>query len=98
MLRKPFFRALYAAAYIAIIVLVINSVTSSIEKDTIIIPMIMLSLLVLSVTIMAFLFGFEPFRLYGEGKKHEALRDFTQTVAIFAAFVAVFVILLFLNL
>jgi len=58
--------------------------------------MTMLSLFVLSAAIMGYLFLSEPLQLFLENKKQEAVTFFAKTVGIFACFVAVFTILLFL--
>ncbi len=97
-MKKPFLYASGAALYIFIIVLVINTVTHTLQNksDTIIIPMVMLSLFVLSAAIMGFLFLFEPLHLLIENHKKEAIVLFAKIVGFFACFVAVFTILLFL--
>ncbi len=97
-MKKPFLHALGAAIYIAVLVSV-GSFAGSFLKDqpeTIIIPMTMLSLFVLSAAVMGFLFLSEPLRLLVENKKPEALVFFGKTVGFFACFVVVFAILLFL--
>ena len=95
-MKKPFLYALAAAAYIVIIVFVINAVTSILPGKTIIIPIVMLSLFVLSAAIMGFLFLYEPIRLCVENHKQEAFSFFTKTVGIFACFVVIFLILFFI--
>ena len=96
MKKNPIFNALFAGLYIAIIVLIMNAVTSkfSIPDNTILIPMTMLGLLVLSVAVMAFLFGYDPFVLYTEGHKKEALMYFAKTVGYFAYFALILLIIL----
>lgn len=98
-MKKPFLHALGAALYIVVIVLVIQLFGSVLkdQKDTIIIPMTMLSLFVLSAAVMGYLFLSEPLYLLTENRKQEAIVFFTKTVGFFACFVAVFTILLFLN-
>ncbi len=94
---SPLRNAILAALYIVGIV----SVISSFEKffgqteDTIMAPMVMLSLLVLSVAIMGYLFVYEPLRLYLDGRKEEALPFFGKTIGIFAVCALIFVALLF---
>ncbi len=95
MLRKPFFRSLCAAAYIALIVYVINVMTKATPQGDILVPMTMLALFVLSAAVMGYLFLYEPLELYVMDRKQEALRDFGKTVSIFAIFTAIFVVLLF---
>ena len=88
--------AFAAALYIVIIVFAINFVTKILPKETIIIPMVMLGLFVLSAAIMGFLFLYEPLQLYFDNKKQEALLFFGKIVGFFACFVALFLVLLFL--
>ncbi|OGJ08698.1 hypothetical protein A3I95_01110 [Candidatus Nomurabacteria bacterium RIFCSPLOWO2_02_FULL_44_12] len=97
-MKKPFLHALGAVLYIVFIVLVAQGVGTLLknQNDTIIIPMTMLSLFVLSAAIMGYLFLSEPLQLFLENKKQEAVTFFAKTVGIFACFVAVFTILLFL--
>ncbi len=95
-IKKPFLYALAAALYIVGIVFVINALTQVVPGKTIIIPIIMLSLFVLSAAVMGFLFLSEPFYLYMENKKQEAVVFFAKTVGIFACFAALFVVLLLL--
>ena len=97
-MKKPFLCALGAALYIVVIVLIVQAVTSVLksENETIIIPMTMLSLFVLSAAVMGFLFLSEPLQLLMENRKQEAVIFFAKVVGIFACFVAVFAVLLFL--
>jgi len=97
-MKKPFLYALAAALYIVIIVLVVQAVTSALknQNETIIIPMTMLSLFVLSAAVMGFLFLSEPLYLLIENRKQEAIIFFAKIVGIFACFVAVFTVLIFL--
>jgi hypothetical protein len=98
-MKKPFIHALAAALYIVVIVLVVQFFGSTLkgQPDTIIIPMTMLSLFVLSAAVMGFLFLSEPFYLFMENRKQEAVALFGKTVGFFACFVVLFAILLFLN-
>lgn len=97
-MKKPFLYALAAALYIVIIVLAINSITKAniLPKETILIPMAMLSLFVLSAAIMGFLFLYEPLHLYMENHKQEAVSFFAKVVGFFSCFAVLFLILLFL--
>jgi len=97
-MKKPFIHALTAALYIVAIVLVIQVATAVLHdtKDTILIPMTMLGLFVLSAAVMGYLFLLEPFQLYMAGHKQEAIAFFGKVVGFFACFVAVFVVLMFL--
>jgi hypothetical protein len=75
---------------------VVSSALKS-QNGTIIIPMTMLSLFVLSAAVMGFLFLSEPLYLLMENRKQEAIVFFAKVVGFFACFVVFFTILLFLN-
>lgn len=96
-MKKPFLHALAAAAYIVIIVFVVQAVSSALQSQngTLVIPMTMLSLFVLSAAVMGYLFLSEPLYLLMENKKKEAIIFFGKIVGIFAGFVAIFAIILF---
>ncbi len=96
-MKKPFLRALGASAYIAVMVLVVQGVGTLLkdQNETIIIPMTMLSLFVLSAAVMGFLFLSEPISLLIENKKKEAIVFFAKTVGFFACFVLLFTAILF---
>lgn len=97
-MKKPFLHALAAALYIVLIVFIVSLVTSVLKgrSETIIIPMTMLSMFVLSAAVMGFLFLSEPLQLLIENKKKEAVSFFAKTVGFFACFVAIYTTLLFL--
>lgn len=94
-MKKPFLYALVAAVYIMFIVLSVTTLGPAIPEPNVVIPIGMLSLLVLSVAVMAFLFFFEPVQLLIEKRQKEALATFSKTVAFFIGFVIVFVTTLF---
>jgi len=91
MKKHPFFNALFAGLYIVGVVSII-SVGSNLSpiKETIIVPMMMLGLLVLSVAVMAFLFGYEPFRLFYDGQRKEGIQYFLGTITYFTCIVLLF--------
>lgn len=97
-MKKPFLHALAAAVYIALIVFLASAAGYALKEkpDTIIIPMTMLSLFVLSAAVMGFLFVYEPVCLLVENKKQEALIFFGKTVGFFACFVVGYTLLMFL--
>src|SRR3989344_3267106 len=97
MSKNPIINALGAAGYIGLVAFVINliSLTHRNKPDTAFAPVVFLSLLTLSVTVMAFLFFYKPLQLFIEGKKKEAVNLFVKTVGVFAAFTSVLLILLF---
>lgn len=96
MSRNPIINALGAALYIGIIVSVLKFIeqTHSNKPDTAFAPVVFLSLLTLSVTVMAYLFFYQPLQLFIDGKKKEAVNLFVRTVGTFALFTGVILILL----
>ena len=97
MSKNPIINALSAAGYIGLVVSVLNfiSLTQSNKPDTAFAPVVFLSMLTLSVTVMAILFFYKPLQLFTEGKKKEAVNLFVKTVGVFAAFTAIVLLLLF---
>ncbi|MFA6981484.1 MAG: hypothetical protein WC243_00445 [Patescibacteria group bacterium] len=100
MSKNPIINALSALAYIILVVAIMTFVTQPLKDkpDTFFAPITFLSVLTLSVSVMAFLFFYQPVQLFIEGKKKEAVNLFAKTVGIFAAFTAVVLILLFSGL
>ena len=100
MSKNSIINALSASAYIILVVTVMAFVTQPLKNkpDTFFAPIAFISVLTLSVAVMAFLFFYQPFLLFIEGKKKEAVNLFVKTVGIFAAITAVVLILLFSGL
>ena len=97
MTNNPFLNALLASGYIVVLVSIISSVPQPDGgQDTILMPMVMLSLFVLSAAVMGYLFLYKPGQLYFEGRKEEAVKLFLSTVGIFAGITLVLVLALFL--
>lgn len=84
MTKNPFLNALCASVYIGLVVLLMNF-TGNIESNTneLIVASMMLSLFTLSAAVMGYIFLYNPFKLYLDGKKEEAVKLFLQTVGIF---------------
>ena len=96
MIKNPYLNAFMALGYIALIILVVSK-TSSIAAhtpDTLLAPLTMLSLFVLSAAIMGILFVYEPLRLFLENQKRESLSFLIKTVGTFACFVVILAALL----
>lgn len=100
MSKNPFINAIAASAYIIFVVTVMNFVTKPLRNkpDTFFAPVTVLFVLTLSVSVMAFLFFYQPLMLFIEGKKKEAVNFFTKTVGIFAVITVVVLMLLFSGL
>lgn len=97
MTKNPLINALSAAAYIILVVSVMTIVTQPLRNkpDSYFAPITVLFVLTLSVSVMAFIFFYQPLLLFIEGKKKEAVNLFAKTVGIFAAFTVVVLMLLF---
>jgi hypothetical protein len=100
MTKNPIINALSASAYIILVVSVMTFVTQPLKNkpDTFFAPITFLSVLTLSVTVMAFLFFYQPLQLFIDGKKKVAVNLFVKTVGIFAVLTAVILVLLFSGL
>lgn len=100
MSKNPVINALSASAYIILVVAVMTFVTSPLRNkpDTFAAPIIVLSMLTLSVSVMAFLFFYQPLLLFIEGKKKEAVNLFLKTVGIFGILTMIGLALLFSGL
>lgn len=97
MSKNPLLNAASAAAYIITIVTIMSFVTRPLRNkpDTFFAPVIFLSLLTLSVAVMAFLFFYQPLLLFIDGKKKEAVQLFAKTTGIFGLITAVGLAMLF---
>jgi hypothetical protein len=97
MTKNPYLNALYAGLYIVFIVILINYGPFLVRQkpDTILAPIAMLSLLVLSAAFMCYAFFLQPILMYIEGKKREAVQLFAKTLGVFAVITAVIVIITF---
>lgn len=100
MIKNPILNAIGASGYIFLIVSVMSFVgkTQRNKPDTLLAPIVMLSVLTLSVAVMAFLFFYQPLQLYIGGKKKEAVTFFGTTVGVFAIITSVIIILVFSGL
>lgn len=86
MTKNPFYNALFAIAYIVIIVTFLFFGPGAImgDEESIFIPMAMLSLLVLSVALMGYIFFYHPVLMLIQGERERGVKLFLQTVGIFA--------------
>lgn len=87
----PIINAIAIALYILLVVGILFALQSPNTPDKgILAPVFILSLFTLSTAIMAFLFFYEPFKLYFDNKRKEALTYFTKTLGFFSGMVLVF--------
>lgn len=89
MTKNPILNALAAAAYIGILVGALSTfVDSEVEHIApLLLPMLMISLFTLSAAVMGSIFFYQPFRLYFDGQKQEAVKLLVQTIGVFAILV-----------
>lgn len=87
---KPLYAALSAVAYIALVVGVVFTLPSLFQsgEESIFMPILMLSMLVLSVAVMAFLFFYQPLVLILDGKRDAGIRHFLETLGFFVGLTA----------
>lgn len=86
MTRKPYLNALAATAYISGVasLMYYGTETSGFAEESVLIPIAMLSLFVLSACVMGYIFCYEPIKLYLEDKKQESIDLFLKTIGFFA--------------
>lgn len=87
MTKNPLLNALAASGYIVLIVSIISFLSSKLRDtpDTVLAPMLMISLFTLSAAVMGYIFGSQPLQFFLEDKKKEAVKLFLQTLGVFAA-------------
>jgi len=85
MTKNPIYNALAAVAYIVCIVFIMNWASNNFfMENSLLMPVMMLSLFTLSAAVMGYVFCYQPLRLYLDGKKDEAVKLFLRTIAVFA--------------
>ena len=95
MTKNPLINALLASLYIALVVTLLSfGKMFDSEKETMLIPIAMLSLFSLSASVMAYLFFFNPVMLYLDGEKKQAIQLGMQTVGYFGAITLIFFLIL----
>lgn len=89
MMKKPFYSASTAFLYIVFvsgIIYTLTKIASDQPDNSFLIPIFMLSLLVLSVATMGYLFFYQPLILLLAGDQKSARNLFLKTVGIFFTF------------
>ena len=97
MTKNPIVNALGASAYILLGVVVMSFVSKSLanKPDTFFAPVVFLSLLTLSVAVMAFMFFYQPLQLLIDGKKKESFDLLLKTIGAFGLMTVAVLLLLF---
>ncbi|MES2135242.1 MAG: hypothetical protein V4449_03320 [Patescibacteria group bacterium] len=98
MTKNYFLNALSGALYVVLVASFMYYVPKTFgPSESVMIPIAILSLFVLSVCVMACLFGYQPVKLYLEGEKKAPLELLVKTVATFAGFTVLFLVGLFFS-
>lgn len=96
MTKNPILNALAAVIYIIFVASIMFYGTQRTGPvNNVMVPVAVVSLFTLSAAVMGYLFGYQPFMLYFDGKKKEAVNLFLKTVAVFGAVTLIILILLF---
>jgi len=81
---KTYLNSIYAELYIISVAWIMNHVGAPDTPDTFFDSVAALSLFVLSVAVMGYLFFGEPLQLYLDGKKKQSISFFMRTITGFA--------------
>ena len=96
MTKNPYLNALSAAAYVVIVALVMfYGIDHAGQSPTVLIPIAVLSLFVLSATTMACIFFYHPLKMFFEGQKQQAIELTVKTIGAFASITLVFLVIAF---
>ena len=88
--KNPFLNATLAVVYIVILVFIMFKIGPDEQEDTILMPITMLSIFVLSAAVMGYLFIYRPLELHLDNQRKEAITFFLKTIGTFACFIAIF--------
>lgn len=98
MTKNPFINALSATLYITFVSLILFYGTIfKVGANSLIAPIALISLFSFSAATMGYLFLYQPFILYFDGKKKLALDLFLKTLLIFGLITITIFILLFFS-
>ena len=86
MTRNPFYNALAAITYIVTLVSTAILLPRFLggPEESIFYPMLGLSVFVLSASVMAYLFFYQPLLMILDGKREEGVKLFLKTIGVFA--------------
>ncbi|MBS3902830.1 MAG: hypothetical protein KGZ30_00425 [Anaplasmataceae bacterium] len=97
--KNPYLNAFLAAAYILLVVFVMNNLMKAGgPEDSALAPVAFLSMLTLSVAVMGYLFFLEPVVLYLDGKKKEAMTFLGKTILSFGVLTVLVVLVVYLGI
>ncbi len=89
MTKNPYINAGAAAAYIAGLTAFMSLFAAPDTPDSLLAPVLALSLFTLSAAVMGYLFVYQPLLLILDGKRQEGARLFLHTIGFFALVIVV---------
>lgn len=97
MTKSPIINSLFATGYITLVSFVMDYVSKQLPKgpQSFLAPVAFISMFTLSAAMMGLMFGYQPFELYFDGKKKEAVGLFLKTVLTFAITTSILLALIF---
>lgn len=97
MTKNPIINSLLATGYISLIALVMDTVSKQLPKgpQNFLAPTAFVSMFTLSTAVMGLIFGYQPFKLYFDSKKKEAINLLFKTVLAFAITTLILLSLIF---
>lgn len=100
MTRNPIINSLLATGYIALVAFVMDTVSKQLPKgpQSFLAPAAFVSMFTLSAAMMGLMFGYEPFKLYFDDKKKEAISLLFKTVLVFAITTSILLALIFFGI
>ncbi|MCX6730939.1 MAG: hypothetical protein NTZ55_03755 [Candidatus Roizmanbacteria bacterium] len=98
MTKKPYINAILAVLYILVVSFILYFGTIlKFGNNSVLAPAALISLFTFSAVTMGYLFFYQPFVLYFDGKKKQSLHLFLHTLFIFGCITIAFFIFLFLT-
>ena len=97
MTKNPYINALAAALYIVVVASIMTLGQKSGPDPSVLVPIAVLSLFVLSAAVMGYVFFFQPVQMFLDGAKKESVDLFVKTIAAFAVLTMCSLAILFLH-
>ncbi len=95
MSKNPFYNALFAIAYIVVLVTTVffTPHVPGFPEQSVFYPMAVLGTLVFSVALMAYLFFYQPVLMFLDNQREKGVKLFLHSIAIFAVGIIVIFLL-----
>lgn len=100
MTKNPILNSLLATGYISLVALIMDTVSKQLPKgpQSFLAPAAFVSMFTLSAAMMGLIFGYQPFKLYFDGKKKEAVSLLFKTVLTFGITTLILMLLIFFGI